>query len=105
METIYRAFDGTEFDDEFDCMDYELKKKFHAEQVALCIFADESGKRMKTPPVYGNFTTLTGLVGFGLSPKRLLTLSSSSATSFLSLPRAKSSPTMIFILVCTILIK
>ena len=49
MEVIYRAFDGTEFDDEFDCMDYEQEKQFNAEQVALCIFADEFGEKMKTP--------------------------------------------------------
>ena len=49
MEVIYRAFDGTEFFEKFDCMDYEQEKKFNAGQLALCIFADESGKRMKTP--------------------------------------------------------
>lgn len=49
MEIIYRAFDGTEFDDEFDCEEYEQEKKFNAEQAALCIFADKFGKRMETP--------------------------------------------------------
>lgn len=27
METIYRAFDGKEFDDEDDCLDYEHRQK------------------------------------------------------------------------------
>lgn len=69
METIYRAFDGTEFDDEFDCMDYELKKKFHAEQVALCIFADESGKRMKTPTSLRELYDTYGLSRFWFIPE------------------------------------
>lgn len=49
MEVIYRAFDGTEFIDEIDCMDYEREKKFDVKQIDLCIFADEFGKKMKTP--------------------------------------------------------
>ena len=55
METIYRAFDGTEFTDEFDCIDYEQEKKFNAEQAALCIFADEFGNKLKTPRTLQEF--------------------------------------------------
>lgn len=49
MEIIYRAFDGTEFDDECDCEQYETEKNLDFSLVSLCIFADENGNKMKTP--------------------------------------------------------
>lgn len=49
MEIIYRAFDGTEFDNECDCEQYETEKNLDFSLVSLCIFADENGNKMKTP--------------------------------------------------------
>lgn len=49
MEIIYRAFDGTEFDDELECERYETEKNLDFSLVSLCIFADEDGNKMKTP--------------------------------------------------------
>lgn len=49
MEIIYRAFDGTEFDDEWDCKRYETEKNLNFSLVPLCVFADENGNKMKTP--------------------------------------------------------
>lgn len=49
MEIIYRAFDGTEFDDEQKCEQYEDEKDFDFSLLPLCIFADEFGNKLKTP--------------------------------------------------------
>ena len=49
MEIIYRAFDGTEFDDEWKCQQYEDEKNFDFSLLPLCIFADESGNKLRTP--------------------------------------------------------
>lgn len=49
MKIIYRAFDGTEFDDEWECTQYEDEKNFDFSLLPLCIFADEFGNKLKTP--------------------------------------------------------
>ena len=49
METIYRAFDGTEFDEKWKCEQYEDEKNFDFSLLPLCIFADESGNKLETP--------------------------------------------------------
>ena len=45
MKIIYEAFDGTQFDDEFKCTDYEWKKEHNASFKDL-IFYDIDGKVM-----------------------------------------------------------
>lgn len=49
MEVIYRAFDGTEFDADWKCEQYEDEKNFDFSLLPLCIFADESGNKLETP--------------------------------------------------------
>lgn len=49
MEIIYRAFDGTEFDEDWKCQHYEEEQNFDFSLVQLCIFADEFGKKLETP--------------------------------------------------------
>ena len=49
MEIIYRAFDGTEFDENWKCEQYEDEKNFDFSLLPLCIFADKSGNKLKTP--------------------------------------------------------
>ena len=45
MKIIYQAFDGTQFDNEFECEDYEWKKN-HEESLKNLIFYDKDGKVM-----------------------------------------------------------
>ena len=45
MKIIYEAFDGTQFDNEFECEDYEWKKN-HEESLKDLIFYDRKGKVM-----------------------------------------------------------
>lgn len=49
MEIIYRAFDGTEFDTDWECEQYETEKSLDFSLMSLCIFAYEDGSKMKTP--------------------------------------------------------
>ena len=49
METIYRAFDGTEFYTDWECKQYEDERNFDFSLLLLCIFADEFGNKLKTP--------------------------------------------------------
>lgn len=49
MEIIYRAFDGTEFDADWKCKQYEDEKNFDFFLLPLCIFADEFGNKLETP--------------------------------------------------------
>ena len=43
MRIIYEAFDGTQFNDEFECKDYEWKKD-HEKSLCNLIFYDKNGK-------------------------------------------------------------
>ena len=43
MKIIYEAFDGTQFDDEFKCEDYEWRKE-HNEMLKDLTFYDKDGK-------------------------------------------------------------
>lgn len=45
MKIIYEAFDGKQFDDEFECTDYEWKKE-HNVSLKDLIFYDIDGKVM-----------------------------------------------------------
>ena len=45
MKIIYEAFDGTQFDNEFECTDYEWKLN-HKESLKDLIFYDEDEKVM-----------------------------------------------------------
>lgn len=47
MTTIYKAFDGKEFNDEKDCRDYEMQKKY-TNPLDTCAFYSADGKRMST---------------------------------------------------------
>lgn len=49
MEIIYRAFDGTEFDEDWKCQRYEDEQNFDFSLMPLCIFANKFGKKLKTP--------------------------------------------------------
>lgn len=46
MKIIYEAFDGTQFDNEFDCEDYEWKKN-HKESLKDLRFYDDHNKILK----------------------------------------------------------
>jgi hypothetical protein len=49
MEIIYRAFDGKEFDDEEECLDYELKVKTeNFTKSNHLAFFDKNGDRLNT---------------------------------------------------------
>ena len=49
METIYRAFDGTEFHDEDECLDYEKKEEL--KDLKDCILLDGNKNPVLEPEV------------------------------------------------------
>lgn len=50
MTTIYKAFDGKEFDNEEDCQNYETQEKY-GNPLDPCAFYNANGKRIPTRDV------------------------------------------------------
>lgn len=68
MKVIYRAFDGTEFDEDWKCEQYEDEKNFDFSLLSLCIFADEFGNKLKTPTTLQELYDTFECCGFWFIP-------------------------------------
>ena len=69
MKIIYEAFDGTQFDNEFDCEYYEWKLN-HEESLKDLIFYDKDGKVMTnsklSEDVYSKVMKIEVLSNYGV---------------------------------------
>ena len=69
MKIIYEAFDGTQFDNEFECEDYEWKLN-HEESLKDLIFYDKDGKVMTdsklSEDVYSKVMKIVVLSNYGV---------------------------------------
>ena len=69
MKIIYEAFDGTQFDNEFDCEDYEWKLN-HKESLKDLIFYDKDEKVMTdsklSEDVYSKVMKIEVLSNYGV---------------------------------------
>ena len=69
MKIIYEAFDGTQFDNEFECEDYEWKLN-HEESLKDLIFYDKDGKVMTdsklSEDVYSKVMKIEVLSNYGV---------------------------------------